>query len=622
MSLISASGLSKLYGTRLCFRDADFALAEGARVGLIGANGTGKTSLFRLLLGDPDHGGTLARRKDLRIATLEQDPHFPPGITVRDALLHADAERAALETEIRDIHERLETGAAERLLSRLSELETLLEQRGGYDVAPRAERILEGVGFPRDRRDAPVDSLSGGERSRVAFARILMVEPDLWLLDEPTNHLDIDGLLFLEEFLARSPASSIVISHDRRFLDRVTTETWEIEGGRFWRYPAPCSRARELRAERLKSAWREYGKQRDTIANEEEFIRRYGAGQRARQAQGRLKRLERLQRLERPQDRARVMGMGLESGTLAARKVLTVRDLSAQAGERTLFEGVSLELARGETLGIAGPNGSGKTTLLGILMGLLAPRSGDARWGERVQPALLSQHEEFPDDSTTPYRFLREAAPRRTEQQLRDLLAAMLFQGDQIDTPVSVLSGGERKRLVLTKLLVAGNNVLLLDEPTNHLDLPSREALELALCAWDGTLILVSHDRHFLDQLADRVLWIEDGAGHVTEGGFAEALDARLARKSAAASAREPARPAARPPAAAPARAGSPLSYLKTEDIEKKIIVLEARRAALEASFADPSVYLDATKSVTVRKEIETTKKSLRGLEEEYARRA
>jgi ATP-binding cassette subfamily F protein 3 len=619
MSLISASGLAKHYGARVCFQDAEFTLSEGARVGLIGANGTGKTSLFRLILGDPDHDGTLTRRRDLRMAALEQDPKFPPGITVRDALLHADPERSGLELEIREIHERLGTGD-DRLMARLAELEARLELRGGYDVGPQAERILEGVGFPRDRRDARVDSLSGGERSRAAFARLLMVEPDLWLLDEPTNHLDIDGLLFLEEFLSRSRASSIVISHDRRFLDRVTTETWEIEGNRLWRYPAPCSRARELRAERLKSAWRQFERQQDVVAKEEEFIRRYGAGRRARQAAGRLKRLERLERLQRPQDRARVMAMGLGAGERPGQKVLSVRDLGAELGGRRLFDGLTFELARGEALGIAGPNGAGKTTLLRTLLGTLEPAAGTVRWGERVRTGLLSQHEEFADETATPYRFLREAAPKRTEQQLRDLLAAMLFTGSQIDTPVSALSGGERKRLVLTRLLVEGNNVLLLDEPTNHLDLPSREALELALSAWEGTLILVSHDRYFLDELADRVLWIEEGGGHLTLGGSTEALEARRARR---ASAEAPARKMAASPAAAraPLLRASKLSHVATAEIEARIIVLEERIRGLNARFEDSGTYSNPSKMREIRDEIQSARGDLAELEEEYSTR-
>src|ERR1043166_3640193 len=307
MSLIAASGLGKHFGTQVLFRDVELTLADGGRVGLIGANGAGKTSLFRIFLGaDDEFDGRLSRKRDLRVSSLEQDPRFPEGVTVREAMLSADPELLELERGMRDTPEALERGDEPApLLARLGDLETRFEARGGWEIESRAERILEGVGFPRDLRGAPVASLSGGERGRLAFARFLVQEPDLWLLDEPTNHLDIDGILFLERFLRESKAAVIVISHDRRFLDRVTDETWEIEGGRVWRYPAPYSRARVLRDERIKSARREFEVQRTFVEKEEAFVRRYQAGQRARQASGRLKRLERLERLERPEDRVR-----------------------------------------------------------------------------------------------------------------------------------------------------------------------------------------------------------------------------------------------------------------------------------------------------------------------------
>ena len=626
MSLVSASGLGKHFGTLVLFRDAEFTLSEGTRVALIGPNGAGKTSLFRILLGDDEHDGRLSLKKDLRIATLEQDPRFPEGATVREAVLSCDAELAALEHEMREIPERLERGDADsaKLLARLAEVESRFEARGGWDLENRADRILEGVGFPRPRHGVPVEALSGGEQGRLAFARVLMQEPDLWLLDEPTNHLDIDGILFLERFLVESRASAIVISHDRRFLDRVTSQTWEIEGERLWRYPAPYSRSRVLREERLKTAHREFEIQQAWIEKEDAFIRRYGAGQRARQAQGRLKRLERLARLERPEDRVRVMNLRLNAGGPPGRKILAVNDLEARVDGRTLFAGLSLELDRGEVVGVAGPNGSGKTTLLRILRGEIPPAKGDAAWGERVRAGMLAQHEEFPDETATPYTFLRASDPRRTEQQLRNLLGAMLFPGDSVDHLVSSLSGGERKRLMLTRLLIEGNNVLMLDEPTNHLDIPSREALEVALATWEGTLILVSHDRHFLDQMADRMLWIEDGEAHVTLGGFTDALARREARRAARGRIRERARP--RPtvsgaPPPAPAKPKSPFARLKTEELEERIMRGEARVQDLEAGFSRPEIYLDPDRLKETREGVDRLKAELAELEQEYLSR-
>jgi ATP-binding cassette subfamily F protein 3 len=624
MSLLAAAKLGKQVGARFLFRDVEFTLAEGTRVGLIGANGTGKTSLFRIILGDEDHEGTLNKKRGLRIAALEQDPKFPPDCTVREAVVSADPELADLEHQMRDIHHRLEHAGDEsaRLLTRLADVETRFEARGGYEVEHRADKILEGIGFPAERHDEMMETMSGGERGRIAFARLLMMEPDLWLLDEPTNHLDIDGILFLEQFLIDSKASAILVSHDRAFLDRLSSETWEIEGGKFFQYPAPYTRARVLRDERIKAAKREYSQQSAFIDKESEYIRRYGAGQRAKQAAGRLKRLERLDRLSRPEERARVMDLDLTSGDSPGSMILKLRDLAAGYGDRVLFSNLNLELARGEVLGVAGPNGAGKTSLLKVLLGELAPLVGETSWGNRVRKGILTQHEKFEDEELTPYKFLRAAAPMRTEQQLRNLLGAMLFIGNDVDKPLRVLSGGERKRLMLTRLLIEGNNVLLLDEPTNHLDLPSREALELALAVYDGTLIVVSHDRYFVEQMADRMLWIENGEAHLTEGGFVAALERRERRRAAAPKPRaEPSKKAvfaSAPPPSPESRQGSRFSKLRTDELEERIMKAESRIRELQESFTRPDVYLNPDRIREARAEEQTVRTELTGLEQEY----
>jgi len=629
MSLLAAAKLGKQYGARFLFRDAEFTLAEGVRVGLIGANGTGKTSLFRIILGDDDHEGTLAKKRGMRIAALEQDPKFPEGYTVREAVVSSDPEIASLEHEIRDIHHRLEHASGDetdKLLTRLSDGETKFEAKGGYEVEHRADKILDGIGFPAERHEEMMATLSGGERGRVAFARLLMMEPDLWLLDEPTNHLDIDGILFLEQFLIDSKASAILVSHDRTFLDRLSHETWEIEAGKFWQYPAPYTRARFLRDERIKAARNAYDNQAAFVDKESEYIRRYGAGQRARQAAGRLKRLERLERLNRPEERARVMDLNLSAGESPGAKILKVQDLVGGYGERILFNGINLELARGEVLGIAGPNGAGKSTFLKILLGELAPLGGVAEWGGRVRKGTLSQHEIFEDEDTTPYKYLRQADPMRTEQQLRNLLGAMLFIGNDVDKPVRVLSGGERKRLMLTRLLIEGNNVLLLDEPTNHLDVPSREALELALAVYEGTLIVVSHDRYFVEQVADRMLWIEGGEAHLTEGGFADALARREKRRIAAAAlakskpepSKKPVLAAPPPPPASAKKSPSRFSSLKTEELERRIMAAEDRLRVLQEAFAKSEIYLNPDKFRDIRAEEGDLKSELSALEAEY----
>ncbi len=628
MPLFSAAGLGKQHGTKLLFREADFVLAEGARVGLVGPNGHGKTSLLKILLGlDDEFDGQLVRAKNLRIASLDQDPAFPEGSTVRSAVLDAAPGLAALEKQIHDLSHRLEHDTDPALLDRLGELQHDFEVQGGYDLDRRADQALEAVGFPRERHEEPVTTLSGGERTRVALARLLLTDPDLWLLDEPTNHLDLAGILFLERTLEESRAAAVIVSHDRALLDDVTNQTWEVEGGKFRSWPAAYTRARELRAEKERSEQRAWETQRDALAKTEEFIRRFKAGQRARQAAGRQKLLDRVVRLDRPEEQARLAGLDLPVAAKPGLKVLNLRGVGVRYGDRELFSNLDLILERGETLGIVGPNGAGKTSLLRLLTGAQAASSGEVLWDERAKAGTLDQHERFDGEGLTPFTFLRGVDPQRSDQQLRNTLGAMLFRGDEADKPVDVLSGGERKRLMLTRLLLRSHNVLLLDEPTNHLDLPSREVLELALASWEGTLVVVSHDRYFLDKLCDRILWIEDGRWRLTTGGFKEALAARereaAERRAAAAAAAAPAPPppAIRPAAPAPSKPKSKLAKLAVEDLEARIVACENRIAKLNAQFADPGIYKDPGKLGDVKDELAERTKELQELEAEYASR-
>ncbi|MGH7145745.1 MAG: ABC-F family ATP-binding cassette domain-containing protein [Planctomycetota bacterium] len=673
MTLISATNLTMRYGLQLCFEQVNCTLSDGARVGLIGANGTGKTTFLKIVTGEiptAEIEGSINRQKGLRIASMEQDPKFPPGLTVFQAVLAA-TRLAELEARMAVVHDRLAAPdlspeAMEVALKDLEALEEQLHTAGGFELEAQARIVLEGVGLPMARHDQQVDTLSGGERNRVALARLLIQEPDLWLLDEPTNHLDLAGIEFLEKFFLASKAAVIFISHDRRFLDDVTTETWEIEGKRLYAYPAPYTKAKELRAERIKAARAAYEKQQDFIERQSAFVRRYKAGQRAKEARGRLTRLSRIERMQRPEDRAALMALDLPAGPRMGTQVLTIRGLTKELGGRTLFSDLNLEMEPGETVGIVGPNGAGKSTLLRILTGEMKPDAGEAAWGASIKRGMLSQDEVFPDPTVTPFLFLRACRPKVSDQPLRDMLGAMLFSGDSADKPVSVLSGGERKRLMMTKLLMEGDNMLVLDEPTNHLDLPSREAVELALTAFEGSVIVVSHDRYLLDLIADRILWIEDGAWRVTTGGYQEArrlrqeaqkeaqLRAReAARRKPAASAVQPAGPAASARSTgagsgtgAAAAAGGPnagggrgstaatasaagistklqakIERMKTEELEARILEREERLEALQTQFADPTLYSSLDKVQDLHRELDDIQRELAALEREYGRR-
>ncbi len=630
--LIAANGLTKHHGARRILQDTAFRIDPGARVGLIGINGCGKTTLLRILAGEDDHEGELTRRRELTVARLEQTPVFPPDATVREAALAAAAAVFAVEREIRRVHDALAASDAktDRLLAELGRLEARHESLGGHDADRRVEALLDGLGVPATRRDEPVAILSGGERNRLALARILFAAPDVLLLDEPTNHLDLDGVAFLERFLADAPAACLVVSHDRRFLDCVTRETWEIEDGTIHHYPVPYSRARVLRDERRVAARRAFEAQEEYVRRQEEYVRRYGAGQRARQARGRNKRLERLERLDAPAERDRIARLRLPAHARLGNRVLEAKGVAIRFGARTLFRDLAFTLEPGETLGIAGPNGAGKTSLLRALLGEAAPDAGRIDWGATARPGVLGQEEVFPDEGQSPLRYLRTCGSDATEQDLRDVLGAMLFREADAEKPVSVLSGGEKKRLMLTRLLLEPHNVLVLDEPTNHLDAESCEALELALAAYGGSLLVVTHDRAFLDALADRVLWIEDGEAYLTVGGFAEADAARRERRAVATADRKTqarARAASPDPGAEAlaaveaTRPPSPHARLRTGELEKRIIAHEERRDAIHDAFADPAVYNDGERMRALKQELDTLEADLIDLEEEYARR-
>ena len=629
MLLLSGSKVSKRYGSLECFSEAGFAIHSGQRVGLIGANGSGKTTLLRIMAGEESHRGTIDRRSNMRIAMLSQAPSFDPESTVRNVVVEGVSNVGSLHHEIDQVNHALADSSRDgqdtkRLLKRLGKLQDRFEALGGHEVEWRAEAILDGLGFPAERHDEPVKFLSGGELNRVSLARLLIQDADLWLLDEPTNHLDIDGIQFLERTILSTNTAAVIVSHDRRFLDKVTSHTWEIRGSSVDCYDGNYSRSREVREQRLQQAWREYRLQQEHIRKQREFIRRYKAGQRAREAKGRAKRLERLEKLEKPEEKERAAALHFDTTRRLGNRVLQVNDLGAGYDDETLFSGMSFELQPGETLALVGPNGSGKTTFLNTILGDMRPQEGNINWGSTAVVGTLGQHDAFPDESLTPMSYLRAAGSGLGDQELCDTLAAMVFPEPTWEQPVHLLSGGEKRRLMLTRLLLEGHNVLLLDEPTNHLDVQSAEALELALCAYDGSVLVVSHDRHLLDQIADRVIWLEDGKCHLSYGGYEEAAEAREERKAAIRRKQE--KPAAKPTKPKPGKKKkkkkSPYARLSVSELEERIIGVEEEIEELRGAFNDPELYKDGEKVKELKSDLDELQEKLSVLEEEYFSRA
>jgi ATP-binding cassette subfamily F protein 3 len=598
MQLLSASGLALFYGERQVFSDVDFEVFDRSRIGIVGPNGAGKTSLLRVVLGElePD-AGTLTRARGLRIGYVPQVAESVTGGTLRDEVGSAFDEVRRLEEELTSHGHGMAAGEDEEARraaeERYASLLELYEALGGYDHEHTAERMAYRVGLSETALETPAALASGGERARAALARALLTDPDLLLLDEPTNYLDFQALDWLEGVLAKSRHAFIVISHDRYFLDRVTNETWEMTDARLTRYLGNYTRYRALKAERQERQRREHEKQQAFIAKEREYIERNRAGQNAKQARGRETRLERQETIDAPQEE-RAVTLARASASRAGETVLTFKGLvvglTQDDGERTPLVTVpDMTLRRGSRTAVIGPNGAGKTTLLRTVLRLLPPLEGVATLGHNVRPAYLRQElDDLPEESSVLEAF-REVK-NMPSVEARSYLARFLFLEDDVFKRVSVLSGGERSRLSLARLLVTDPNLLVLDEPTTHLDIPSREALEQVLTAYDGTLLFVSHDRRFVSLLADNLWIVEDGALTVFDGGFEEWTASRSQRPEASAAGK----PAAVRPAASPReRRRERVAKSKPDPNETAILALEARAAELVKELETASAEAD-----------------------------
>ena len=525
--LLSASNLRLFYGDVEAFAEVSADVGERARIGLVGSNGSGKTSLLRVLVGELDaDGGTVAANAGLRVAYVAQLPDQDAAGTLRDAVSSAFAGLFKLEDRIADAEldiQRRAGGGRRDAESRYADLLAEYEAAGGYDdYRARMDRVVRGVGLADAVLDTPAVKASGGERTRAALAKALLADPDLLVLDEPTNYLDFDGLNWLEEFLSAFRHAALVVSHDRYFLDRVCSEIWEMERGRLTRYPGNYSKYRRLKREREERRLKEFERQREYIEKEEYFIQRYKAGQRSREARGRETRLARLERIEAPQTE-KTISIGESGASRTGHIVASLRGLSVGFSENgtpnALLKTPDLDIERGSRTAIVGPNGIGKTTLIRTLLGEIRPLAGTVALGHNVQVGYLNQGTwNLPDGKTVLDAFLE--ARNIPIGEARGYLARFLFQGEDVFKQVSVLSGGERTRLALARLLISQPNVLILDEPTTHLDIPSREALEDTLSGYGGALLFVSHDRHFINLMAERVWAIEDGAVSAFEGSF------------------------------------------------------------------------------------------------------
>ncbi len=635
MSLLAVENLTKSFGAELIFSGVSFRVDASDRIGLVGPNGAGKSTLLDIIAGRQEADeGALTGAGALRIGYLTQMAGFVPTRTLREEMLQVFAEVRAWEDELHALAARMESPesfenaeAYERLLDRYAELQERFEHADGYTIEARVNQVLDGLGFTKEQQALPATSLSGGQQTRAALGKLLLQEPDLLLLDEPTNHLDLAALEWLEEYLSGWKGAIIVVAHDRYFLDKVVTRVLELAFGRIEEYPGNYTRYVQLRAERLERRRKEYEEQQEYIARTEEFIRRYKAGQRSKEARGRQTLLNRLERLERPQDfhamRFR-LGKQIESGQV----VLTTQKLAVgypangvASGPARLLNVPDMEVQRGERIGMLGPNGSGKTTLLRTIIGQFAPLEGRVALGHNVLVGYYAQTHDDLNPNNTVLDEIRLATPF-SEESARTFLGRFLFSGDDVYKPISALSGGERSRLALAKLTLLGANFLVLDEPTNHLDLPARQALEAVLAEYDGTLLFVSHDRYFIDALASRVWLIQDGMFIDHPGNYSDyrRRHAAVARAAVPMQRQEPetreSQTRARKRQTAPN--GNP-SARQISQVEAEISAAEQRVAALETELAAASLEANVERITALAGDYEREKARVEALYEEWA---
>ena len=627
MSLVTAQEITKAYADQVVLDRVCLQIHAGEKVGFVGANGTGKTTLMRILVDEiPPDSGRVVRAKSASVAYLPQEAQVQPGRTLREEAEDAVHHLRSMEDAIQAIHDQMasatDSDELHALGAQLDRLQDEFQNSGGYDYERRVEQVLAGVGFsPRDFA-MPVEHMSGGQRSRVALARLLLESPDLMLLDEPTNHLDIHGVEWLESFLGDCPSGVLIVSHDRYFLDKVATRIVELDSRRLTSYRGNYSAYARVKRERLARQRKEYGMQREEIARQEEYIRRYHAGQRSKEARGRQKKLDRVERIEKPAE-DKSMRVQLSSSQRSGDSVVTARGLTKRFGELQLFEDLTFEITRGERLGIIGPNGAGKTTLLRLILGQQQPTEGTVQLGHGVAVGYYEQDLASLNQSNSIIDEVWEIDHQATELQLRQLLGAFLFSGDAVERRIGSLSGGEQCRVALAKLMHQRPNLLLLDEPTNHLDIPSRAVLENALREFDGTIIMVTHDRYLLNQLAQRVLWIESGQAQLYHGNYDFVLWSRrrhdmTPRTDDEAQGR---RRTHKERKRAARKAKGPHAKLSFEQLEAAIMGQEGKVKGLEAQMADPAVYADGQRAKAVRAEYEAAQAELAALNEEWQRR-
>ncbi len=627
MIILSAQHIAKSFGVNAVLRDVSLTVQQGDRIGLVGVNGCGKSTLMRILAGlDAQDGGEISLVRGLRVGYLAQQNMVTSGETVWNELQKVYEQVFAMEKKLRELedemaHAHTDAQRFAQLSADYDRLTQRFEEADGYSWKSMVSGVLNGLGFKPAQYDQCVDSLSGGEQTRLCLARLLLQKPDLLLLDEPTNHLDMETLQWLENYLAAYKGSVLVISHDRYFLDHVCTGIVEILMGASEQYNGNYTRYIAQRQERFESRMRAYEIQQKEIERQQAIIARYRMFNREksiRAAESREKALDRMEKLEKPVDE-RAIRFSFEARRRTGEDVLQLTEISKSFGEKHLFHDLTLRVRAGDRVALIGPNGVGKSTLIKIIVGEEQPDTGFIRYGSNVDIGYYDQHQSTLHADKTALDEIWDRFPQMEQSNVRGALGMFLFTGDDVFKPIHTLSGGEKGRVALTALMLRKDNLLLLDEPTNHLDMDSREVLEDALTDFGGTIITVSHDRYFINRIANRIIEMQpDG---VTE--YIGNYDDYIERKNR--------------PVAVEAEAGKTKTELEKEkrreklsrqalrqlkiraqEAEKAVGIKEAEIAELEAQMADPSLYSDAQKTADVQRAYQKAQQALQTLYEQW----
>ena len=627
MIVLSAQNVSKSFGVNAVLKDVSFTIQQGDRIGLVGVNGCGKSTLMRILAGlDSQDGGEISMVRGTRIGYLAQQDMVTHGASVWDELEQVYAPVFEMEKRLRQLENEMEHAHENpqqfnRLSSDYDRLLHTFEEADGYSWKSMVTGVLNGLGFTPRQYEQSVDSLSGGEKTRLCLARLLLQKPELLLLDEPTNHLDMETLQWLENYLAAYRGSVLVISHDRYFLDHVCNGIVELLMGNAEQYSGNYTRYITQRQERFETRIRAYELQQKEIERQQAIIARYRMFNREksiRAAESREKALERMELLDKPVDE-RAIRFSFEARRRTGEDVLMVNEVSKSFGEKHLFSDFSLHVRAGDRIALIGPNGVGKSTLIKLITGDVESDTGDIRYGSNVDLGYYDQHQASLHPEKTVLDEVWDRFPRMEQSDVRGALGMFLFTGDDVFQPIKTLSGGEKGRVALTALMLRKDNLLLLDEPTNHLDMDSREVLEDALAGFNGTIITVSHDRYFINRIADRIIEMRSDGTTEYIGNYDDYLERKnrpveqvqVVGKTKTELKKEERRDKMSKQA---------LRQLKVraQEAEKAVGTKEAEIASLEEQMADPDLYSDQKKAAEVQKAYQKAQEDLLILYEQW----